>query len=90
MIIGIRILTATVIPTASTVPASLVYLAAAFTTGTFIEDSFTTGAFIEGSFTQVDFIMGRVMVGVFTEGALTEAADTAEAPSVNDTPNHHR
>jgi hypothetical protein len=57
--------------------ASLVYLAAAFTTGAFTEGSFTTGAFIEGSFTEAAFI-----VEGFAEMALTEAADTAEAPSV--------
>ena len=82
MIIRIRILTA--IPTASTVAASLVYLAAAFTTGISIEGSFTTGASIAGSLTQAAFIMGAFMAEVFTEGALTEAVDTAEAPSVND------
>jgi hypothetical protein len=64
--------------------ASLVYLAAAFTRGIFAEGSFTRGACIEGSFTEEAF-----MAGVFTEAALTEAADTVEAPSGNDTPPHH-
>jgi hypothetical protein len=74
---------------ASTMAASLLYLAAAFTAGISIEGSFTTGASIAGSLTQAAFIMGAFMAEVFTEGALTEAADTAEAPSVNDTPTHH-